>query len=78
MFWSYSSEFSHFTVIFLCDMFQRDKRLYKDQSVEKGGPTVESEVNGVSKSKNERGPFLVWFAGLVVRVQEIFFMSWLL
>ena len=34
--------------------------------------TVETEVNEVSKRTNERGPFLGWFVGLVVSVQEIF------
>ncbi len=34
--------------------------------------TVETEVNGDSKSTNERGPFLGWFVGLFVSVQEIF------
>jgi hypothetical protein len=29
-------------------------------------------VNGDSKSANERGPFLGWFIGLAVPVQEIF------
>ncbi len=40
--------------------------------------TVETEVNGDSKSTNERGPFLGWFVGLVVSVQEIFVLPWLL
>ncbi len=35
-------------------------------------PTVETEVNGESKSTNCRGSFLGWFIGLVVQVQEIF------
>jgi hypothetical protein len=40
--------------------------------------TVETEMNGDSKSTNERGPFWGWFVGLVVLVQEIFYLSWLL
>ena len=41
--------------------------------------TVETEVNGDSKSTNEWDPYLVgWFVGLVVQVQEIFFLPWLL
>jgi hypothetical protein len=34
--------------------------------------TVETEVNGDSKSTNERGSFLGWYVGLGVPVQEIF------
>ncbi len=40
--------------------------------------TVETEVNGDSKSTNERGPFLVISFGLAVMVQEIFVLPWLL
>jgi hypothetical protein len=41
--------------------------------------TVETEVNGDSKSTNERGSYWVaWFVRLVVPVQEIFVLSWLL
>jgi hypothetical protein len=40
--------------------------------------TVETEVNGDSKSTNEKDPFLDGFVGLVVRVQEIFVLTWLL
>ena len=40
--------------------------------------TVETEVNGDSKSTNERGSFLGWFVGLVVPVQEIFVLPWLI
>ncbi len=41
-----------------------------------GGPllTVETEVNGESKSTKERGPSLI---GLVVPAQEIFVLPWL-
>ncbi len=35
--------------------------------------TVETEVNGDSKSTNERGPSLVMFVGRVVPVQETLF-----
>ncbi len=38
--------------------------------------TVEIEVNGESKSTNER--FLGWFVGLAVPVQESFVLPWLL
>jgi hypothetical protein len=34
--------------------------------------TVEAEVNGDSKSTNERGPSLVGSLGVAVTVQEIF------
>jgi hypothetical protein len=34
--------------------------------------TVENEVNGDSKSTNERGSFLGWFARLVLPVQMVF------
>ncbi len=40
--------------------------------------TVETEVNGDSKSTNERGPYFGWFVGLVVPIQEIFVQLWLL
>jgi hypothetical protein len=33
---------------------------------------VEREVNGDSKSTNERGTSLVWLVGLVVPIKEIF------
>ncbi len=39
---------------------------------------VKPEVNGDSKSTNERGSFVGWFIGLVVPVQSIFALSWLL
>ncbi len=51
------------------------------ERLERGGPllTVETEVNGVSKSTNEKGPSLV---GLLdsscVPVQQIFALPWLL
>ncbi len=41
-------------------------------------PSVETEVNGDSKSTNEKGSFLCWFVGLGIPVQEIFVMPWLL
>ncbi len=40
--------------------------------------TVETEVNGVSKRANERGPFLVGSLGFIVPIQEIFVLPWLL
>jgi hypothetical protein len=40
--------------------------------------TVETEVNGDSKSTKESGPSLVGLQGLVVPVQEIFVLPWLL
>jgi hypothetical protein len=44
--------------------------------------TIETEVNGDSKSTNEKGPSLVgssgWVVGLVVTVQETFILPWLL
>ncbi len=42
-----------------------------DQSVERGGPTVESEVNGDSMRRNERCPFLVGTLGLSCRYKRI-------
>jgi hypothetical protein len=40
--------------------------------------TVEVEVNGDSKSTNERGPTILgYFVGLVVPVQEILVQPWL-
>ncbi len=40
--------------------------------------TVETEVNGDSKSTNEReGSFLDWFIGLIVPEQDIFVLPWL-
>ncbi len=39
--------------------------------------TVETEVNGDSKSTTKRGPFLGWLVGLVLPVQEIFVKPWL-
>ncbi len=40
--------------------------------------TVETEVNGDSKSTNEReGSFLGWFIGLVVLEQEFCVLPWL-
>ncbi len=47
----------------------------------KGWPllTVETEMNGDSKSTNGReGSFLGWFVGLVVPVQDTFILPWLL
>ncbi len=40
--------------------------------------TIEIEVNGNSKSTNERGSFFGWFVGLVVPIQEVFVQPWLL
>ncbi len=50
------------------------------ESLERGGPLliVETEVNGDSKSTNEREHFLVWFVRLVVPIQEILVLPWLL
>jgi hypothetical protein len=39
--------------------------------------TVETEVNGDSKSTDEKGSFRGWFVGYFVLVQEIFFLPWL-
>jgi hypothetical protein len=51
--------------------------------LERGGEgwtllTVETEVNGDSKSTNEKTSFLDWFVGFVLPVQEIFVLPWLL
>jgi hypothetical protein len=40
--------------------------------------TLETEMNGDSKSTNERGPSLVGSFGLVVPAQKIFVLPWLL
>jgi hypothetical protein len=39
--------------------------------------TVETELNGDSKSTNERGPFSFGSLGVVVPVREIFVLPWL-
>jgi hypothetical protein len=39
--------------------------------------TVETEVNGDTKSSNERGPSLVGFGGFVVPVKETSILPWL-
>jgi hypothetical protein len=58
---------------------EQDKRITRETRA--GWPllTVEIEVNGDSKSTNERGPsFLGWFAGLDVPGTRDFVLPWLL
>jgi hypothetical protein len=51
-----------------------------DRETREGWPllSVETQVNGDSKSTNERRSFLGGFVGLVVPVQESFDLPWLL
>ncbi len=51
-------------MIFYTICFKEIKKCQDQRDLERGGPTVETEVNGVSKSTNERGPFLVGSLGL--------------
>jgi hypothetical protein len=56
---------------------QRD--LKSKCQIEKGPLlTVETEVNGDSKSANERGPSLVGLLGLSCRYKIFLFITWLL
>jgi hypothetical protein len=61
-------------------IFRTENLYVLSKETREGWPqlTVETEVNGDSKSTNERGSFLGWFVGLVVPVQEIFVLPWLL
>jgi hypothetical protein len=54
--------------------------LVQSRETREGWPllTVETDVNGDSKSTNEKRSILGWFVGLVVPVREIFVLPWLL
>jgi hypothetical protein len=58
---------------------QEEEVLWKacSERLERGDACFETEVNGDSKSTNERGSFLGWFSELVVPVQRIFVLPWL-
>ncbi len=53
---------------------------YGTRETKEGWPllTVETQVNGDSKSTNTKEFFRGWFVGLVMPVQETFILPWLL